>query len=66
MFLATGTGISPFHSIVNSLPGLNYKLLHGVRYINEGYDKADYDKKDTYCAHRARKKVILTDGLQNT
>ncbi len=31
LFLATGTGISPFHSMVQTHPHLNYTLLHGVR-----------------------------------
>lgn len=43
LFIATGTGISPFHSMVKSYPGLNYRLLHGVRYSNEAYDRQDYE-----------------------
>ena len=39
LFLASGTGISPFHSFVGSFPGLNYKLLHGVHFANEAYGK---------------------------
>jgi ferredoxin/flavodoxin---NADP+ reductase len=31
LFCATGTGVSPFHSFVRSIPGLEYRLLHGVR-----------------------------------
>ena len=31
-FIGTGTGIAPFHSMTGSYPGLNYTLLHGVRY----------------------------------
>jgi ferredoxin--NADP+ reductase len=37
-FIATGTGISPFHSFVKSYNDLDYHLIHGVRYINENYD----------------------------
>jgi len=43
LFIASGTGISPFHSFVASYPQLNYTLLHGVRTQNEGYEKDDYD-----------------------
>lgn len=32
LFLATGTGISPFHSFVATRPDLEYTLLHGVRH----------------------------------
>lgn len=42
LFIATGTGISPFHSIILSNPNLNYTLLHGVRLGEEGYDKDIY------------------------
>ncbi|MFP4211410.1 MAG: ferredoxin--NADP reductase [Alkalispirochaeta sp.] len=42
-FIATGTGISPFHSIVGSCPGIDYQLIHGVRYPHEGYDLDRYD-----------------------
>ena len=44
LFLASGTGISPFHSFVLSHPGIDYKIIHGVRYSNEAYDKNIYDK----------------------
>jgi ferredoxin--NADP+ reductase/benzoate/toluate 1,2-dioxygenase reductase subunit len=43
VFVATGTGIAPFHSFVKSYPGLNYKILHGVKYSEEAYDKDHYD-----------------------
>ncbi|MBN1338418.1 MAG: FAD-dependent oxidoreductase, partial [Bacteroidales bacterium] len=39
LFIASGTGIAPFHSIVLSNPGLDYTLLHGVKYEHEAYDK---------------------------
>jgi ferredoxin--NADP+ reductase len=41
-FLATGTGVAPFHSFVSTYPSLNYRLIHGVRYPNEQYDFKDY------------------------
>ena len=41
-FLATGTGISPFRSIILSYPGLNCNLIHGVKYREEAYDSTDY------------------------
>lgn len=43
IFIASGTGISPFHSFVRSYPGIDYTLIHGVRYVNEAYDRNDYD-----------------------
>ncbi len=43
VFIASGTGIAPFHSIVTSCPGINYTILHGVRFQNEAYEKDDYN-----------------------
>jgi ferredoxin--NADP+ reductase/benzoate/toluate 1,2-dioxygenase reductase subunit len=43
VFIATGTGISPFHSFVRSYPGIDYLLIHGVRYKNEAYDRSEYE-----------------------
>jgi len=45
VFISTGTGISPFHSFVRSYPGIDYTLIHGVRYKNEAYEKEDYDPR---------------------
>jgi ferredoxin--NADP+ reductase/benzoate/toluate 1,2-dioxygenase reductase subunit len=42
LFVATGTGIAPFHSIAGSYPELNYRILHGVRYASEGYERSFY------------------------
>jgi ferredoxin/flavodoxin---NADP+ reductase len=39
LFIATGTGIAPFHSIAGSYPGLDYQILHGVRYAEEACDR---------------------------
>jgi ferredoxin--NADP+ reductase/benzoate/toluate 1,2-dioxygenase reductase subunit len=56
LFVATGTGISPFHSMVQSYPDLNYRILHGVRYSTEAYEKNAY-AKDRYilCTSRDAK-----------
>jgi len=43
VFIASGTGISPFHSFVRSYPGIDYMLFHGVRYNTEAYDRNEYD-----------------------
>lgn len=43
IFIATGTGISPFHSLFRSYPGINYTLIHGVRIREEAYDSNEYD-----------------------
>lgn len=43
VFIASGTGIAPFHSMVKSNPGLDYQLIHGVRTIAEAYERDHYD-----------------------
>jgi len=50
LFVATGTGISPFHSFVRTFPELDYQLVHGVRYKEEAYGHADYQSENvTLC-----------------
>lgn len=47
VFIASGTGVAPFHSMVKSYPDLDYQLIHGVRYANEAYEKEEY-QRDRY------------------
>ena len=42
LFIATGTGISPFHSLTRAHQGLNYRLIHGVRNSRELYEHSEY------------------------
>ncbi len=43
LFVATGTGVSPFHCFALSYPGLDYTLLHGVRSPRQLYDHEVFD-----------------------
>lgn len=53
LFIATGTGIAPFHSFVRSYPGLNYRIVHGIRFARERYDRRDYaDGRYVSCVSR--------------
>ena len=36
-WIATGTGIAPFYSMIKSGLGKNKKLIHGVRHLNQFY-----------------------------
>ncbi len=70
VFIASGTGIAPFHSMVTSYPDLDYQVIHGVRFANEAYEKDDY-KTDrlVVCASRDEKadfKGRLTEYLKKT
>lgn len=42
LFIASGTGIAPFHSFVNTYPDLDYTLLHGIRTTEEAYESDGY------------------------
>ena len=69
VFIATGTGIAPFHSFVKSFPNLQYTLLHGVRHEDEMYDKNDY-KPASYIGAISQpivgeKGSRITETLQN-
>jgi ferredoxin--NADP+ reductase/benzoate/toluate 1,2-dioxygenase reductase subunit len=43
IFIASGTGIAPFHSFIKTFNSLQYKLIHGVRFANETYGMESYD-----------------------
>lgn len=43
MLIASGTGISPFHSYVKSYANLNYHVLHGVHFDDEAYGREAFD-----------------------
>lgn len=70
VFIASGTGIAPFHSMVKSFPGLNYEIIHGVRYSNEAYEKEEYEKSRLIiCSSRDKNGDFygrLTKYLQQT
>ena len=44
LFIASGTGISPFHSFVRSYSKLDYKILHGIKYTDEAYNREHFEK----------------------
>ncbi len=53
LFIATGTGIAPFHSLTGSYPELDYTLVHGVRYTPESYERDSYpDDRYVLCTSR--------------
>jgi ferredoxin-NADP reductase len=70
VFIASGTGIAPFHSIVKSFPKLDYHLIHGVRYVEEGYEMEEYaNERFTLCTSRNKKGDFngrLTQYLKKT
>jgi ferredoxin--NADP+ reductase/benzoate/toluate 1,2-dioxygenase reductase subunit len=56
LFIASGTGIAPFHSFVKTYPNADYTIIHGIRTIEEAYE-LDVYKKDRYitCTSRDNK-----------
>ena len=56
LFIATGTGISPFHSFVNSYGNLNYRVLHGVHFADESYGSGTFaPERFCLCTSREEK-----------
>ncbi len=56
LFIASGTGLAPFHSIMRSHPELKYKVIHGIRYSSEAYEKSHYmDGKYVSCVSKDSK-----------
>lgn len=70
VFIASGTGIAPFHSIIKTYPGIDYQLIHGVRYAHEGYGKEEYEQQRfTLCTSRDKSGDFngrLTEYLKKT
>ena len=55
VFVATGTGIAPFHSFIRSKLDLNYKILHGTRLIEENYEIGHYNRESyTQCVSQEK------------
>ncbi len=53
LFVASGTGVAPFHSMIKTNPQLDYQLIHGIRTCDEAYGKDDYEpKRYVRCASR--------------
>jgi ferredoxin--NADP+ reductase len=55
LFIASGTGIAPFHSFVKTYPNSDYTIIHGIRTIEEAYEQDVY-KKDHYISCTSRDK----------
>lgn len=70
VFIASGTGIAPFHSMVKSYPGIDYSIIHGVRFANEAYEIEEYDRdRVTVCTSRDKTGDFegrLTEYLKQT
>ena len=69
VFIASGTGVAPFHSFVKSYPSLNYTLIHGVRHSEEAYESdvyaADRHILCTSRDHLGDYRGRITDYLEN-
>ncbi|MGW8313985.1 MAG: ferredoxin--NADP reductase [Bacteroidales bacterium] len=44
LFIASGTGIAPFHSYVRSYPRSDYRIIHGVRNMEEAYEMFNFSR----------------------
>jgi len=53
LFIASGTGIAPFHSFIMTFPEVNYRLIHGIRNVDESYENQHY-KNGSYFSCTSR------------
>jgi len=67
LFISSGTGIAPFHSYIQSFPDSDYRIIQGVRNMEEAYDLGHYERgRITICTSRGEKGDFhgrLTDYL---
>lgn len=52
LFVATGSGISPYHSFVDSYPDLSYRVVHGTSKLDEAYESEAYGENYFHCVSR--------------
>ena len=55
LFIASGSGIAPFHSLALSYPEMDYQLIHGIRHSEEAYEKGHYPKEKYFSCVTADK-----------
>lgn len=65
VFIASGTGIAPFHSFVKTYPELDYTIIHGIRYEDEAYEQ-DHYIKNRYIPCVSRPRVNGAQSLRVT
>jgi ferredoxin--NADP+ reductase len=66
VFVATGTGVAPFHSFIRSYPALDYRLYWGVRHESDLTVLSDYDEERVRtCVSRSSSQPTehVTDAL---
>lgn len=52
ILIATGTGISPYHSFAESYPELDFRLIHGTAKLDEAYESDFYGDRYFHCVSR--------------
>lgn len=66
LFIATGTGIAPFSSFVQSFKKLDFKIIFGTKYEKEIYDKEQYGNNIATCISQEGHKKHVQDELKKT
>ena len=52
VLIASGTGIAPFRSMILTYPNLNFKLIHGIRTVEEAYFKNQFNCSHVICTSK--------------
>jgi ferredoxin/flavodoxin---NADP+ reductase len=56
VFISSGTGIAPLHSMIKSYSGIDYMVIQGVRHVSEECERNEYEKgKFILCTSRDNK-----------
>lgn len=67
LFIASGTGIAPFHSYIKTFPDVEYRIVHGIRNMDEAYEAEHYagDRYHTCTSRGSRGDYVgrVTDFL---
>lgn len=71
VFIATGTGIAPFRSFIETYPRLNYSIHHGVRYEEDLLPNHILKRDNRYIDYisrpesKSKKTSRVTDGIKD-
>ncbi len=58
IFIASGTGISPFMSLIKTYPDLNYKIYHGIRFHEDSIEELNNENYIKFITREKIKKKI--------
>jgi ferredoxin/flavodoxin---NADP+ reductase len=64
IFIATGTGLAPFLSLINHHKIKNYEIHHGIRYLDDIFNLFELNNYNVYVS-REEKKILASYESKN-